>query len=259
MNVQLMMWSIGVVADRKLTDAQVRIAMAIVMHSNLVDRTCTPGNARLMQVTGFTERGIQLAVKALIARGWLQDIPRKGGRGKVNDFILGLGPDTTAKTPNGRAETPNGHDRNPERPRAKPRTAVQSHSIGNSKENKKENQESALSLFDGEDTTLKSSPQPKPSAKATEKFIDDAFERFYAAYPRKIAPGAARRAWAGAIKRASPSEIIAAAVAYAKSRVGEDPKYTPHPATWLNGDRWLDKPPEPSASPTVRRVTDGII
>ena len=96
MNVELMKWSIGVVADRELTDAQVRIAMAIVMHFNFIDRKCAPGNARLMELTGFTDRGIQLAVKALTARGWLQDFPRKGGRGKVNDFMLGVGPYTTA-------------------------------------------------------------------------------------------------------------------------------------------------------------------
>lgn len=31
-----------------------------------------------------------------------------------------------------------------------------------------------------------------------------------------------------------------AAKRFAASRAGEDEKFTPYPATWLNGERWLD-------------------
>jgi hypothetical protein len=64
------------------------------------------------------------------------------------------------------------------------------------------------------------------------------FVRFYEhAYPRKVARGAARRAWASAIRKADPGVILAAA-----ERFRPDPRYVPHPATWLNGERWRDDP-----------------
>jgi hypothetical protein len=68
------------------------------------------------------------------------------------------------------------------------------------------------------------------------------FEEFWDAYAHKVGKGDARKAWATATKTADPREIINAAARYAKSRVGEDPRYTPHASTWLNGERWLDEP-----------------
>ncbi|WP_245797252.1 hypothetical protein [Corynebacterium aquilae] len=35
-------------------------------------------------------------------------------------------------------------------------------------------------------------------------------------------------------------ELAAATLAYAKSRNGADPRYTKHPAGWLNERRWED-------------------
>lgn len=76
------------------------------------------------------------------------------------------------------------------------------------------------------------------------KPVDDAdplFEEFWAAYPRKAAKGAARRAWSKAILRTEPSQIIAGAQVYSVDP-NREPQYTAHPATWLNGERWLDGP-----------------
>ena len=82
------------------------------------------------------------------------------------------------------------------------------------------------------------------------------FDTFYLAYPRKRDRGRAEKAYHAAIKvltdtrGASPDEaavIIQRAVdRYASERDGEDPKYTKHPATWLNAQAYLDEPdPEP--------------
>lgn len=70
---------------------------------------------------------------------------------------------------------------------------------------------------------------------------DAEFEKFWAAYPRHEAKGAARKAWDKAIKRATPEEITAGAVRY-RDQPGRDPQYTAHAATWLNADRWTDEP-----------------
>lgn len=72
---------------------------------------------------------------------------------------------------------------------------------------------------------------------------DEQFTRFWAAYPRRIGKGQARKAWAKAVKAgAQPEAIIEGAGRFTALRGNEDPKFTPHPATWLNGERWTDMP-----------------
>jgi hypothetical protein len=79
-------------------------------------------------------------------------------------------------------------------------------------------------------------PTPKLSVKPPENPL---FEEFWKVYPRKVGKGEARKAWIGAIKRATPEEIIAGAKRYAATK--PDPEYTKHPGPWLNADRWLDE------------------
>jgi hypothetical protein len=74
----------------------------------------------------------------------------------------------------------------------------------------------------------------------------ESFARFYAVYPRKIGRKAAERAWGKALKDgADPAVLVAAAQRFAAVRAGQDPKFTPHPATWLNQGRWEDEPEQP--------------
>jgi hypothetical protein len=67
------------------------------------------------------------------------------------------------------------------------------------------------------------------------------FEKFWNTYPIKVGKGAAMKAWVKAIKRATPEIITEGAGRYA-SDPNREPEFTAHPATWLNGDRWLDSP-----------------
>lgn len=79
----------------------------------------------------------------------------------------------------------------------------------------------------------------------------DRFPEFWAIYPRKISKGAAIKAWNGATKKATPDAIISGLKARASTIAAADPKFTPHPATWLNGERWADDlDPEDSDDPT---------
>ena len=76
-----------------------------------------------------------------------------------------------------------------------------------------------------------------------------AFERFWQAYPRHIGKGQARRAFAAARRKAEP-EAIMAGLAAAAARWRQDntaTEYIPHPATWLNGERWSDEHAPPPA------------
>lgn len=74
------------------------------------------------------------------------------------------------------------------------------------------------------------------------------FQEFYALYPRKVGKGAARRAFASACKRASADHIIAVLRVYPFDR--SRPQFIPHPATWLNQDRYLDELKDVNPVPT---------
>jgi DNA-binding transcriptional regulator YhcF (GntR family) len=68
------------------------------------------------------------------------------------------------------------------------------------------------------------------------------FLAFWQAYPRRVAKGAARTAFAKAIKFADPNEIVQAAIAFSKhcEERGVEKQYIPHASTWLNAERWED-------------------
>lgn len=69
--------------------------------------------------------------------------------------------------------------------------------------------------------------------------IDADFERFWQAYPRKVGKGQARRAWATALKKTTADFII---LVVSSQKFDHRERFQPHPATWLNGERWLDEP-----------------
>ena len=67
------------------------------------------------------------------------------------------------------------------------------------------------------------------------------FAKFWTAYPKKVAKGAAERAFAKV--DAVPVETLTAALTVQRQSEGwtkENGRYIPHPATWLNEKRWLD-------------------
>ncbi len=71
------------------------------------------------------------------------------------------------------------------------------------------------------------------------------FDEFWSAYPRKVARGAALKAWAKAKPDEPLRQVILAAIG--RARDGPDWRkdggaFIPHPATWLNAQRWLDEP-----------------
>jgi hypothetical protein len=68
----------------------------------------------------------------------------------------------------------------------------------------------------------------------------DGFDDFWAAYPRKIGKGQARKAWRAALDKVSAGTIVKACEGYQWTG---STKYTPHPATWLTGERWADERP----------------
>jgi len=85
------------------------------------------------------------------------------------------------------------------------------------------------------------------------------FGEFWTHWPRKVSKPDARKAWDKAVgkNRADPAAIVKAAQSYAERcrLIGQDPKFIPHPATWLNRESWGDDldavlPPPNQRSPS---------
>jgi hypothetical protein len=73
------------------------------------------------------------------------------------------------------------------------------------------------------------------------------FALFYSEYPRHEARKVAHRAWCKIDPDAGQFAAIMDALALQK-RVkwrGKESQYIPHPATWLNQERWTDEIEEP--------------
>ncbi|MFF8297703.1 helix-turn-helix domain-containing protein [Streptomyces globisporus] len=92
---------------------------------------------------------------------------------------------------------------------------------------------------------------PASPPELTEEQQQEAeFAAFYAAYPRKIGKGVARKAFAAAVKRgAKPADLVAASAAHRDhwARCRTETRFIPYPASWLNGERYDDELPAASA------------
>jgi hypothetical protein len=88
-------------------------------------------------------------------------------------------------------------------------------------------------------------PNPKNPQEPSRTLKDNAREReafndFWAAYPRKVGKGAAETAFAKA--RARGATVADIAHGLNRQTWPDDPRFIPHPATWLNQRRWQDDP-----------------
>lgn len=94
-----------------------------------------------------------------------------------------------------------------------------------------------------------------PRAKSGSNYSED-FNRWFAAYPRQVAKGAAWKAWPSALahfrarskaatEESAVEELINVTVIYGLSPCcAVEPEFVPHPATWLNQRRFEDDPKE---------------
>lgn len=74
--------------------------------------------------------------------------------------------------------------------------------------------------------------------------IDDDFNSFWSAYPKKQNKGQARKAWA---KTNPPLDAILEALAWqvdSDDWIKDGGKFIPHASTYLNAEKWLDEKPK---------------
>jgi hypothetical protein len=109
-------------------------------------------------------------------------------------------------------------------------------------------------------TPRKTLDQPK----ADRVVVDDGFETFWTAYPRKVGKGAARKAWAKIRPKNGTREAILNAIAAQRNSDQwrkEGGQFIPHPATWLGQSRWEDSPDastemDPARAAVIREYRD---
>lgn len=68
------------------------------------------------------------------------------------------------------------------------------------------------------------------------------FDIFWKAYPRKVSPAAAKKSFAKLkVDEDLLNKMLKAIEQQKKTDQWKDPKYIPHPSTWLNNERWEDE------------------
>ena len=88
--------------------------------------------------------------------------------------------------------------------------------------------------------------------KGKDKTLDrysEGFNLFWKAYPKKIGKGAAWKAWGTAKEILDGKATIIFDKLKEQAPTWTDPRFIPHPATWLNQRRWEDE-----ATPTVSKI-----
>lgn len=75
-----------------------------------------------------------------------------------------------------------------------------------------------------------------PTVAGSVSVVD--FETFWLAYPRKVGRADALREWNKATRTTDRAVILAALRCVVWP---SNPRFIPHPAKWLNGERWLDE------------------
>ena len=194
---------------------------------------------------GASVRGVQKSLYRIASRGHLEieDNSKAGRPNRYRPIIWALETeDATAETtavqaPAETAETSRGYERGsypPPEPSFVPSTNGRSEGVRTAVRTKHL-------------TSSKSSYSDRHG-----RDLQPDFEEWYAVYPKHKAKGEAERAYRRARNQGATAEVlIVGARRYEAERAGQDPKYTKHPATWLNAKCWLD-PPEGTTVPVAK-------
>lgn len=217
-------WLEQIARDAELRHSAVRVAVILSSYQSREHGHAWPSVARLGEETGLSRRAVQLALDQLATRGHLER-QIGGGRAATSRYQMRLKAEKQRTSVHGKADKgrmdvhPNGQ---------KQRTSVHPSAAETVHEYAQNGAQACTRI---------------PLKNPIEGTLSQHFTEFWNHYPRKAGKKAAERAFAKAVKEgASPADLIAGAMRYAAEREGQDPRFTKHPATWLNGGCWEDEP-----------------
>lgn len=228
------------------------VAARLALHHNIEREQCNPSIRELVLGTGMSESTVRRAVRELEQKGWLSVTRTSGGHrfSSSNSFELRAPPLSVmaGATPVTRDSGQDSHPCHARHPTPVTGDTLPLSIVTPIKENlkakdKSEERDSLQLDLDDEDSGRR---------RQSHSEIDSDFEQFYRQYPRHAAKAAALKAYRGVISKGlvTAAELEAGAMRYAAERSGQDPKFTKHPSTWLNGACWADEP--------VRAITSTI-
>lgn len=252
------LWQAQVLADRGMTALALHVALVIDQHLNRQSGEAWPGQARICEILAASRRGVQNAIEQLVSRGHLrvtQGNNRKGGN-RYRPLLIS----EAAPLPHAHADA---HETEAHAHQGAHETPVHAHADAHEKHSHVHDgailmrtpvrPNSMKELSEGESLFPSSGSKPKSRPRAAKPTTSDVqFDEFWLQVPKAAGRADARRAYDKAILSGdvTHSEIMLGIARYAAERQGEDPKFTKHPATWLNKGCWADAPMSPSSTPS---------
>lgn len=209
-----MTWAVG----HKIPALQKLVLLMLANRSNHDTGKCIPKIKALAEECGMSERSVQRAIQELDDAGLLKIVHRfHEGVQLSNQYNLCLWVRGELEikhapvAPSWHPVVPHSHPVVPDR-RTEPRIE----------------------------------PVIEPTPPTPRGELSDGFAEFWKAYPKKVAPDAAQRAWNRKVKTPETIKAILEAVktqAQSDAWKKEGGQFVPNPATWLNAGRWKDEMP----------------
>ena len=209
---------------RRGSSPTAKLVFAVIVDRIGANGSAWPGYSRIAADTGLHLSTVKRAVKGLIEAGLLRKFPR--GRGLSNMYTI---PNSSSSSGLNSVQAEPGADCDSGSVQAAPRV---------------------VAGCDYRELTHELDPlneTHKRSKKKSPQFSNAECERIYQAYPRKVGKAAALKAIDKALRvianRGTPDPtvwLLDRVQKYARSAAGQQGKYTPYPAKWINQGRYDD-------------------
>jgi len=208
-----------------ISDAAFRLYVCLASHRNGATDQCNPSTATLARETSKHRGTIYRSLELLESAGWIGIERRAGGR---NSYTFPPIPTYSASATGCTGATSSASA-------TKPVAPAQQNQSRQREQNKMK----------------RTRRTNKTKTRAARDDHGEAFAAWWEVYPRKVAKPAALKAYARAIASLKAEHdgtadqwLLARTRQFAQSPAGQAGRYCPHPATWLNQERFNDDPQE---------------
>ena len=232
-------------AGEQLKASSLSTLKALAFCTGERSNACYPSMRTLQEMTGHTAKTIRAALDTLEEVGF---ITRNHRVGTSNVYTLQI--DTMRSTHRRRRWTETRDSGNPYAGDPNAVTVVDEIPIEEQPVKRSDFMESPVKDETPAPAPVQTELIPAAPVKKTKKrsttptaALDEEFEEFYKhAYPRKMEPLKARRAFEKAVKNgADPRDIIEGARRFAAATADKGKTYIPYPASWLNAGGWMSE------------------
>ena len=227
-------------AGEHLKASTISTLKALAFCTGKASNACYPSIQTLQDMTGHSENTIRAALKDLEALGFITRAARVGAS---NIYTLQIEAMRSAHRRRRWSSTYEAGD--PYTPGSNITTTVEELDDSERMEALVTPVEETPAPAPVQTELIPASPVKKTKKRSTTTTaaLDEDFDEFYKhAYPRKMEPLKARRAFEKAVKNgADPRDIIEGARRFAAATAAKGKTYIPYPASWLNAGGWMNE------------------